>query len=320
MATKTTNYGLTKPDQTDTYNIADFNTDMDTIDAELKKAIDTNIMSGATASQDGTQGLTPAPVHGQQNYVLAGSGAFKNLLSLLTSFVGATSTAAGTIGAVPAPAKGEQNKILTGAGTWQLISALLSAFTGATASAAGSSGIVPAPTAGQQNAVLTGGGSFQKLSALLSAFTGATSTAAGAMGAVPAPTAGQQSDLLTGAGTFQSLSSILAPLSLQNGAIYSCDFSNAPTSWWAKLGGAGVLIVQGGRVTSPSSTGNATTVTFPLAFPSALFGAFVTLNSSDRLIVTKTNLTKTGMNVNFFWSDGGNVSIASSADYIAVGN
>lgn len=278
MATKTTNYGLTKPDQTDTYNIADFNTDMDTIDAELKKAIDTNIMSGATDSQDGIQGLTPAPVHGQQNYVLAGSGAFKNLLSLLTSFTGATSTTAGTMGGVPAPAKGEQNKILTGAGTWQLISALLSAFTGATASAAGT------------------------------------------MGAVPAPTAGQQSDLLTGAGTFQSLSSILAPLSLQNGAIYSCDFSNAPTSWWAKLGGAGVLIVQGGRVSSPSSTGKATAVTFPLAFPSAAFGAFVTLNSSDRLIVTKTNLTQTGMNVNFYWSDGGNVSIASGADYIAVGN
>ncbi len=236
MATKTTNYGLTKPDQTDTYNIADFNTDMDTIDAALKKAIDTNIMSGATASQDGTQGLTPAPVHGQQNYVLTGAGAFKDLLSLLTAFVGATASAAGTMGAVPAPA------------------------------------------------------------------------------------AGQQANLLTGAGTFQSIASILTPLSLQNGAIYSCDFSNAPTSWWAKLGGAGVLIVQGGRVSSPSSTGNATVVTFPLAFPSAAFGALVTLNSSDRLIVTKTNLTQTGMNVNFFWSDGGNVSIASSADYIAVGN
>lgn len=259
MATKTTNYELTKPDQTDTYNIADFNTDMDTIDAELKKAIDTNIMSGATASQDGTQGLTPAPVRGQQNYVLAGSGAFKNLLSLLTSFTGATSTTAGTMGGVPAPAKGEQNKILTGAGTWQLISALLSAFTGATASAAGT------------------------------------------MGAVPAPTAGQQSDLLTGAGTFQSLSSILAPLSLQNGAIYSCDFSNAPTSWWAKFGGSGGLIIQGG--TGGGSSQGLYSIKFPISFPNQFFyGGGVSFNGStqsNRMSGNISNQSKTGMNIIF---------------------
>jgi hypothetical protein len=38
MATKTNNYKLTKPEQTDFYNVDDFNDNMDIIDGELKKA------------------------------------------------------------------------------------------------------------------------------------------------------------------------------------------------------------------------------------------------------------------------------------------
>ena len=36
MATSTTNYNLIKPDGTDTYNIANANTNMDTIDGQMK--------------------------------------------------------------------------------------------------------------------------------------------------------------------------------------------------------------------------------------------------------------------------------------------
>jgi hypothetical protein len=40
VSTKTTNYGLIKPDETDTYEVQNFNDNMDTIDAQLKKIVD----------------------------------------------------------------------------------------------------------------------------------------------------------------------------------------------------------------------------------------------------------------------------------------
>lgn len=60
--------------------------------------------------------------------------------------------------------------------------------------------------------------------------------------------------------------SLLSSIGLSTGALSSYDFSNGD-SWWAKFGGNGGLIVQGGH-TSNLSRRNEHTITFPIAYSS----------------------------------------------------
>lgn len=48
---KTTNYNLNKPEETDFYNVDDFNDNADIIDAELKKAQGKTLFATLTAGQ-----------------------------------------------------------------------------------------------------------------------------------------------------------------------------------------------------------------------------------------------------------------------------
>ena len=81
--------------------------------------VELDIMKGATSSAAGEIGLVPKPTTGQQNYVLTGSGGWKDALSLLPLVKGATSSAAGEIGLVPKPTAGKQNYVLTGSASWK---------------------------------------------------------------------------------------------------------------------------------------------------------------------------------------------------------
>lgn len=104
--------------------------------------------TGATAAADGTQGLVPGPLAGDDTKFLSGDGTWKTVSSgssytagngisidanneisiddtvvaelsdLPTDFTGATSSVAGAHGLVPAPSAGDQDKVLHGDGTW----------------------------------------------------------------------------------------------------------------------------------------------------------------------------------------------------------
>ena len=105
--------------------------------------------TGATAAADGTQGLVPGPLAGDDTKFLSGDGTWKTVSSgssytagngisidanneisiddtvvaelsdLPTDFTGATSSVAGAHGLVPAPSAGDQDKVLHGDGTWK---------------------------------------------------------------------------------------------------------------------------------------------------------------------------------------------------------
>lgn len=105
--------------------------------------------TGATSSADGTQGLVPGPLAGDDTKFLSGDGTWKTVSSgssytagngisidanneisiddtvvaelsdLPTDFTGATSSVAGAHGLVPAPSAGDQDKVLHGDGTWK---------------------------------------------------------------------------------------------------------------------------------------------------------------------------------------------------------
>ncbi|MGY2190487.1 hypothetical protein [Pseudomonas pergaminensis] len=74
----------------------------------------TPVFSGATAAAAGAKGLVRAPLAGEQNRVLLGSGAWGDAPLM----IGASATTAGSRGSVPPPATGDQNKVLSGGGVW----------------------------------------------------------------------------------------------------------------------------------------------------------------------------------------------------------
>lgn len=77
MATYTENYNLKKPDLSDIANIGDINDNMDIIDEEMSKLIDSvPTMSGASASTDGESGVVPQPVAGDNAKYLRGDATY----------------------------------------------------------------------------------------------------------------------------------------------------------------------------------------------------------------------------------------------------
>ena len=77
MATYTEHYNLKKPDLNDIANIGDINDNMDIIDDEMSKLIDSvPTMSGASASTDGESGVVPQPVAGDNAKYLRGDATY----------------------------------------------------------------------------------------------------------------------------------------------------------------------------------------------------------------------------------------------------
>lgn len=77
-------------------------------------ATGTPVFTGATAGAAGSKGLVRAPVAGEQNKLLLGSGAWGDAPLM----IGASATTAGSRGSVPSPSAGDQNKVLSGGGIW----------------------------------------------------------------------------------------------------------------------------------------------------------------------------------------------------------
>ena len=77
MATYTEHYNLKKPDLSDIANIGDINDNMDIIDDEMSKLIDSvPTMSGASASTDGESRVVPQPVAGDNAKYLRGDATY----------------------------------------------------------------------------------------------------------------------------------------------------------------------------------------------------------------------------------------------------
>lgn len=148
-------------------------------------------MTGAAAGTAGAHGLVPAPAAGDNTKFLRGDGTWTQEAVM----VGATNAADGEKGLVPKPITGDEGKFLRGDGTY----AHEATMTGATSSVAGAGGLVPAPAAGDDGKFLAGDGTYKQEAV----YTGATAGAAGAAGLVPAPTAGQESHILTGGGSWE---------------------------------------------------------------------------------------------------------------------
>lgn len=95
--------------------------------------------------------------------------------------------------------------------------------------------------------------------------------------------------------------SLLSSIGLSTGALSSYDFSNAPASWWAKFGGDGGLIIQGG--TGGGSSQGLYSIKFPISFPNQFFyGGGVSFNGStqsNRMSGNISNQSTTGMNIIF---------------------
>lgn len=81
--------------------------------------------------------------------------------------------------------------------------------------------------------------------------------------------------------------SLLSSIGLSTGALSSYDFSNAPTSWWAKFGGSGGLVVQGGYSSSNDVITLPVALTIPLDFTVSIANAINQLSSSNLLTATQ---------------------------------
>ncbi len=79
-----------------------------------------SVMTGATLSTDGTSGLTPKPIAGQQDLFLRGDATWAAAGggSVMT---GATSITPGTSGLTPIPVAGQQDLFLRGDATWTTV-------------------------------------------------------------------------------------------------------------------------------------------------------------------------------------------------------
>lgn len=105
--------------------------------------------------------------------------------------------------------------------------------------------------------------------------------------------------------------SLLSSIGLSTGALSSYDFSNAPTSGWAKLGGAGGLIVQAGKVTGSGSM----SISFPIPFPNYVLGIATSADfSKNSDYYGNRNLSNFGYSI-MVVSGGGD----EKTYYIAVG-
>lgn len=127
-------------------------------DTEWDSVPDPQTMTGATALEDGTGGLVPAPEAGEEGKFLRGDATWANVPDPQV-MTGAGSSAAGTSGLTPAPAAGDNTKFLRGDATWSAVPDPQT-MTGATSSAAGTGGLVPAPSAGQNVYFLKGDGTW----------------------------------------------------------------------------------------------------------------------------------------------------------------
>lgn len=81
--------------------------------------------------------------------------------------------------------------------------------------------------------------------------------------------------------------SLLSSIGLSTGALSSYDFSNAPASWWAKFGGDGGLVVQGGYTSSNDVITLPVVLTTPLDFTVSIATATNQLCSANLLTGTK---------------------------------
>lgn len=170
-----------------------------TIDEDvLRTLIEGNDFTGATATLDGSYGRVPKPIAGQQNYVLFGSGQWKQIATLQ----GSTAITAGVAGLVPAPAAGADNRYLRNDGNWSI----LPTYVGATFSSAGTIGFVPASAAGDQLKFFRGDGTW----ADVPVFNGATGSSNSINGLVPIATIADQLKFLRGDGTWQSVGGVSA--------------------------------------------------------------------------------------------------------------
>lgn len=137
--------------------------------------------------------------------------------------------------------------------------------------------------------------------ATLSALAGYFDSSGNALTAVKGkstPTAGDNSTLIA---TTAFVASALSSAGYISTPIDSYDVSNS-SAWWIKLKGAPGIIIQGGMVTGHSSS-NLSTITFPIAYSSAIFiaGGF-SYNGDLRQnhnSGSATNLTLTGCQIVF---------------------
>lgn len=135
-----------------------------TIDSETSDKITTYTVNadieeftGATDTEDGSAGIVPTPVAGDQDKYLSGDATWKDLPEPPSDFNGATTEADGAHGLVPAPLIADKDKYLKGDGTWgNIVIPEVPNMVGATANADGAAGIVPKPIAGDQDKYLSG--------------------------------------------------------------------------------------------------------------------------------------------------------------------
>lgn len=153
------------------------------------------VMTGATTTSNGRQGLVPAPSSGSNNRYLNSEGQWKTIE--IKTMVGASQYSEGEAGLVPAPSSGSANRYLTSAGAWKTIEAM----TGATTSQNGISGLVPTPAAGNANRYLNANGTWKEISDM----QGATTSSSGTSGLVPTPTAGSNIRYLCSDGTWKEV-------------------------------------------------------------------------------------------------------------------
>jgi len=111
MAGETTNYDLIKPAYEDTADIADINTNMDSIDTLLAAR-----KTKQTAKTDPTASGTSATFI--DTITQNANGEITATKKTVRTMTGATSEAAGVTGLVPAPGTGDTGKFLKGNGTW----------------------------------------------------------------------------------------------------------------------------------------------------------------------------------------------------------
>ena len=188
------------------------------------------VVVGATSSTDGSEGLVPQPLAGDQTKVLFGDGTFKEIeIPEVNVMEGATSETDGESGLVPQPLAGDQTKVLYGDGTFKTIPTPEppSVMEGATSETDGESGLVPQPLAGDQTKVLYGDGTFKTIPTPEppSVMEGATASTDGESGLVPKPLAGDHNKRLAGNGTWvQNYDAFTT-------SILTTDWSNSGTSW-----------------------------------------------------------------------------------------
>lgn len=86
----------------------------------INQVINTKAMTGATNQVDGSVGIVPKPVAGDDIKVLFGDGTWKEI----DTMTGATELNAGIKGLVPVPSAGDNEKFLKGDGTWGVADSL----------------------------------------------------------------------------------------------------------------------------------------------------------------------------------------------------